>query len=210
LRTCPAWPALQQFITCPGVHLNRSFLEVPFSADAAANFFLSAAKNASRGLTNMQVQKLVFYAQGWHLALDSAGRPLISEQFEAWKYGPVVRSLYREFKPFGSGPITEFAREANFYQEDGKWQVSVYMPSVEDSSPADLDCDFARALLKKTWQLYGGYSAIQLSNMTHAENEPWRVIRDAMGDPLPMGIHIPNETIRECFRAKLNPDSTQH
>lgn len=44
----------------------------------------------------MKLQKLVYFAQAWHIAW--VGKPLFDEAFEAWTNGPVVRSIYREQK----------------------------------------------------------------------------------------------------------------
>ena len=51
----------------------------------------------------MKVQKLVYYAHGWHLGLADA--PLIGELVEAWRWGPVIRSLYAALAEFGNQPI---------------------------------------------------------------------------------------------------------
>lgn len=42
---------------------------------------------------DVQLQKLLYYAQGWHLAWT--GRPLFDEDFEAWRLGPVVPDVWR-------------------------------------------------------------------------------------------------------------------
>lgn len=179
---------------------------MPYSADAIANFFIDKALSDGKTLSPMHVQKLVFYSHGWYLALDHESRPLISERIEAWKYGPVVRSLYGEFAEFGRKAIDRKARELLPVKgESGGWGFEVVEPSIDSESPLDVDKELARAVLNRVWEVYGNLSAIQLSNMTHAENEPWRIIQKAIGEPLPKGLHIPNETIRECFQNKLKP-----
>ena len=52
----------------------------------------------------MHLQKLVYLAHGWTLAVT--GDPLVEDRFEAWDYGPVIRKLYDALRSFGSGPIT--------------------------------------------------------------------------------------------------------
>ena len=177
---------------------------MPYSADAIANFFLDRASESGRALTPMQIQKLVFYAHGWHLALDKQGRPLIRENVEAWRFGPVIRSLYGEFSQFRNSQISHRAREVRSQRlADGKLSFKIYEPSLENENPTDVDPELARAILNRVWELYGGLSGYQLSNMTHAENEPWRIIQRAFQGNLPRGLHIPNETIRDCFQQKL-------
>lgn len=176
---------------------------MPYSADAIANYFIEKAGLGK--LTQMQVQKLCFYAHGWYMALDKEGRPLIGDSVEVWRFGPVFRRLYSEFKEFGAGPITRQAIELQFERVDGKLRADCFTPSIENELPADVDRSLVVAVLERVWELYGGFTAYQLSNLTHSEGEPWRVMRDAMPGVLPRGMHLPNETIRECFKVKLRP-----
>ena len=54
----------------------------------AADYFLSKIdEDAGDVITNLKLQKLVYYAQGFSLAL--CGRPLFAERIEAWQHGPV-------------------------------------------------------------------------------------------------------------------------
>jgi len=105
----------------------------------------------------MKLLKLVYYAHGWSLAL--LNRPLIDEQVQAWKYGPVVASVYHAFKFFGEEPITELTAE---FKDDGK----AYTPVV----PSNTD---ERKLLERVWERYGHFSGVQLSNMSHEADSPW-------------------------------------
>ena len=84
-------------------------LAEPCSSKAVANYFLDIAERDGKTLNPMKLQKLVYIAHGWHLAIRR--RPLIRESVEAWKYGPVIADLYHEFKKFGNMPITERATE---------------------------------------------------------------------------------------------------
>ncbi len=99
-------------------------------------------------ISNLKLQKLVYYAQGLNLALYD--EPLFEEALEAWTYGPVVPDLYHHYKEFGSGCI---------------------------SPPADFDVsvvsDQAREVLDEVYQVYGQFSGWKLRDMTHEES-PWR------------------------------------
>ncbi|MBS0187969.1 MAG: SocA family protein [Planctomycetes bacterium] len=115
--------------------------------------FLASRMEEPTPLTHMQVQKLVYYAQGWSLA--HLKRPLFRDRLEAWTHGPVVDRVYQEFKRFGRCEIDPSAgREAE-----------------------SLDSDEAE-LIRWVWNRYNRYSAPELRRMTHGE-EPWK---DAWGN----------------------------
>ena len=114
-----------------------------------ANLFLDLAERDGKSLTPMKLQKLVYFAHGWHLAIT--GKPLLDEVVEAWEYGPVISSLYREFKEFGPEKITRRARCAETIETEA----------------------FARKLVERIWDIYGDYTGIQLSNLTHENDSPW-------------------------------------
>lgn len=72
-----------------------------YSAQAVANAFIDRAqKGVIPDLTPMKVQKLLFYTQSWYLRFNN-GAPLFDDNFERWKFGPVVPSIYHELKPYG-------------------------------------------------------------------------------------------------------------
>lgn len=115
-----------------------------------ADYFLTLVDDeAGDGLSNLKLQKLVYYAQGFHLALT--GKPLFGEPIEAWGHGPVVPCLYRSFKQHGAEPIP---------------------PPESGIIPADYPED-VRELLDEVYSVYGQFSAWKLRNMTHGE-PPWR------------------------------------
>lgn len=62
-----------------------------------AKYFLSLQGNdAGDAISNMKLQKLLYYAQGFALAL--LDKPLFDEDFEAWAHGPVLRCIYNKYK----------------------------------------------------------------------------------------------------------------
>jgi uncharacterized phage-associated protein len=70
---------------------------------AVANLMLDEADKRGWTITNLALQKLLYFAHGIHLTKTK--RPLVSGYFEAWQYGPVHPAVYRAFKPSGSAPI---------------------------------------------------------------------------------------------------------
>jgi len=79
-----------------------------------ADLFISLS-NAKRALiTNIKLQKLMYYAQAWHLA--SKGERLFDGDFEAWLQGPVLVCLYEDYKYFRWNPITRKGLGEESYQ----------------------------------------------------------------------------------------------
>ena len=72
---------------------------------AVANEFLGLAKKEKIEISNLKLIKLMYIAQG--LSLSLSDRALFPDPIEAWKYGPVISSIYHEFKHFGRNPIKE-------------------------------------------------------------------------------------------------------
>ncbi|MGY4490656.1 Panacea domain-containing protein [Pseudomonas sp. TE3610] len=116
--------------------------------DVAQYFLAQTSEDAGDLVSNLKLQKLVYYAQGFSLALH--GSPLFEEPIEAWLHGPVVPTLYQRYKSFGSGHI----------------------PHPEGF---DLDCFSPpeRELLDEVYEFYGQYSAWRLRQLTHDET-PWK------------------------------------
>lgn len=170
---------------------------MPYDAKAVANYFLSLAETRGQQLDALKLQKLVYFAHGWHLAIKD--QPLIDEQVEAWSFGPVIRSLYREFRNDGNRPIRSRAMDIDMMKdvETGEIYDRVIEPSVNDGSG---DAEFTRSLLNRVWEVYGEYTGIQLSNMTHEPNSPWyKVFYETYGGHPPKGTDIPAEMIRDYF-----------
>jgi len=157
----------------------------PYSPKAIANFFLDLAKAKGDTVSPMKLQKLVYYACGWYMGYT--GQPLINEAIEAWQYGPVIPSLYREFKQFGSGPITKKATEFN---------GSMDFPEVPVPHDAGL-----RSFLENVWNGYGAYTGTKLSEMTHAAGSPWDITWKKSGGAT--NTDIPPELIASHFREAI-------
>jgi len=157
--------------------------KMSYSPKAIANYFLLRGKREDVPIDPMKIQKLVYFAHGWQLAIS--GKPLIDERVDAWPFGPVIPTLYHEFKQYGSrtiqGPATEW---------DG---ISSVPTVVRTEDPQTL------ALLDKIWEIYGGLSGIQLSNMTHEKDTPWYLVSQESNGRIVRGTDIPDEMIERHF-----------
>lgn len=115
-----------------------------------ANYFVHISSQENEpDLTNLKLQKLLYFAQGKYLA--KFGKPLFDEEVEAWDYGPVVKSVYHQFKHCGAFPITAFDIKTQTALPDDKAQF-----------------------LNEIWEEYAKYSAGYLVDLTHEEGSPWR------------------------------------
>jgi uncharacterized phage-associated protein len=152
----------------------------PYPSKAVANFFLRLGWDSESPIDPMKLQKLVYIAHGWHLAL--AKTPLVEERIQAWEYGPVIPALYREFKMFGAEPIDWEAGEPG------------HRPNI-----ASYDIETKR-FLERIWELYGDYSGIQLSKMTHQADSPWDKVRVTNGGSLPRRVQIPDDVIQDHYQ----------
>lgn len=156
-----------------------------YTPQHVANFFLDAADAEGRQLDQLKLMKLVYIGFGW--MLTATGRRLFDDPILAWQHGPVIRSLYDEFKRFKSESIT--ARATEFDLES--WE------QIEPAIPPD-DAD-ARMVLEKVWSAYKQFSGWQLRNKTHEPGTPWsQIYREDQRD-----LEIPEQLIAEHFRVKI-------
>ena len=151
---------------------------LPYDSRQIANHFIRFYRSRGRPISIMRVLKLVYFSHGWCLAMNN-GKPLINDYVEAWKFGPVVSTVYFAFRPHG----------------------------VFDLAPLDLveEKEIApdiEVLLNWVDKTYGKLSGKQLSLLTHIKGGPWhRVYRPGVSN-----LAIPNPMIRQHFEERLNKD----
>ncbi len=165
------------------------------SALAVANWFLARAEREGTFLDPMKVQKLVYFAHGWSLALT--GIPLIEEHPEAWDYGPVVPSVYHEFKKFGRAAIKGRAT-SRYTHGSEKLEDITHSIFVEPKIDEDED---AEKLLGRVWDVYGPLTGVQLSNMTHVTSGAWYKTYHELANGV-RGVGIPDDLIKLEFIEK--------
>jgi uncharacterized phage-associated protein len=67
-------------------------------------------------ITNLKLQKLLYYAQAFYM-VENNGEPLFSDDIEAWKYGPVVRTVYDKYKIFEYSFIITEVEDLSFLND---------------------------------------------------------------------------------------------
>lgn len=143
-----------------------------YTPAAVANVFLALAQAEGRSLSNLKMQKLIYFANGLYLA--STGVPLVNEKFQAWTYGPVLLSLYSLLRVFRDGPIVVERLEA----------IDTIFPDT-----------FAYALIQGVWERLKSFSAWQLVQITHRDGSPWHKAIKTGG----RFTSISNEDLKEYF-----------
>jgi uncharacterized phage-associated protein len=151
-------------------------MEHIYSALEIANYFLFKAAKDEELLSNLKVQKLIYYAQGIHLAIY--GTPIFKEPIVAWAYGPVVRGLYSIYKKYGAGGI---------------------LPD-ESFNPKSIDKE-TREYLDEIYTAFGQFSATRLMDFTHTD-QCWK---DAWKDTNPNKI-ITHKSMQESLKKYLKSD----
>jgi len=167
---------------------------MPYDAKAIANYFLELAERDDKEISPLKLQKLVYFAHGWHLAIK--GQPLLTDRIEAWEWGPVIPDLYHDLKEFGNGPIKRRILEAI---HSGETRFTIVVPTIDRYPDSEANA-FTKQLLERIWQVYGKFTAIQLSNMTHEDGSPWDRTRREHGPR--KNTDIPDEWIKEDFLMK--------
>lgn len=126
-----------------------------YDAVTVANTILrSAQKKNILDITPMKLQKLLFNTHAYYL--KKYGKPLVSDPFLKWKFGPVVRDVYREFSGFGSSPITSLATDA---------KGDSYVVAHDDSD--------AREMINAVLDAFGHIDPWTLSMLSHLEGTAW-------------------------------------
>jgi uncharacterized phage-associated protein len=140
---------------------------------AIAKYFIWLANETGSFISNLKLQKLVYYTQAWHLALHDL--PLFDEDFEAWVHGPVIPDLYHTYKHFGWKPIQE--------------EATLDLP--ETTLP----------FLKEVADEYFACDAYELEQMTHLE-APWQRARVGLMADQPSSNVIQKNWIQEYYKAR--------
>lgn len=125
------------------------------TAQSLSNNILTRAKKEHIDVTPMKLQKLLYYVCAKYV--QETGVYPVLERFEPWPYGPVIPSIYSEFKMFGSSPIKSFAHDAQ-----GKTKMV-----DEDANPILSFC------IDYIWRKYKNFDGIELSKKTHQKGSGW-------------------------------------
>jgi uncharacterized phage-associated protein len=165
-------------------------MATPYSAIAVANWFINRKKTDQCDITHLKIQKLLYYAQGWHLAyFDTV---LFEDAIFAWKYGPVIHSIYNALKIVDKEQqIIELIY--GYLIDNGK-----YIPAI---SYIDQDDKETLIFLDEFWSSYSKYNPWMLVNSTHQAGTPWTQVIEAYNSGKSFNDIIPIELLKFYFKS---------
>lgn len=154
-----------------------------YTIDDIADYFLCIVDRESENLiTPLKLQKILYYAQGYHLAIYD--RELFPEDFQAWAHGPVNEKIYNKYKDWGYQCIPKPNNTLKEFDEEL--------------------IDF----LNDIWATFGIYDGKYLEEQTHKE-EPWILARKGYGPGMKCTVTISKDSMKQYFRKVLNENQQQ-
>ncbi len=137
--------------------------------EIVADYFLT-----KKELTPKKIQKLVYYAYAWFIALNNQDPNkiqyvLFDEEPEAWIHGPVFPSLYNKYRDYGFNEVSQ-------------------------KETVEIENDDLVSFLDNVWEIFGKYSADELEYMTHQE-DPWKNARKGISPIEPSNNKISKKDI---------------
>ncbi|MDF2371636.1 MAG: DUF4065 domain-containing protein [Rhizobiaceae bacterium] len=165
---------------------KREYCSFPAMANdvrGVANFVLDVAEADQMTLSNLHINKIVYFLHADYLVAHS--RALVSAKIEAWTHGPVFRELYREFKVFGDGPITARAKIVN--PHTGEKEIARCNFDPEETK-----------LLEELAKKYVSMKPSALVAQSHIDGGPWDQTWNHEGETN-ASMRISDELIRRWY-----------
>lgn len=126
-----------------------------YSPTMIANNILSRAFAEKAYMSPMKLQKILYFVASEYQ--KATKRPLLEEQFSTWAYGPVVYSVYDEFRSFSKEKIKRYARDA---------RGNVFV--IDETQDIEL-----KVALDRVWDKTKNIGAVKLSEITHMQDSAW-------------------------------------
>lgn len=150
---------------------------------ALANFVLDRADELGRPITNVHINKVLFFCHVWFLV--SSKKKLTNAKIEAWDYGPVFREVYQSFKQSGALPIRHRAKCLDL--QSGEFVICESAISADD-----------REFLIRLIDSYTARKPFDLVELTHEKGTPWDKVYHHDGRSNP-GMTISDDLIVDYY-----------
>ena len=142
------------------------------TASEIARYIIHRFQEAGDPVDNLKLQKLLYYVQGWHLAV--LGKPAFGDRIEAWAHGPVQPATYGSWKHYRWSPISEVV------------------------TAPDLEKELVD-LIKEVLDAYGGDTGYDLELRTHRE-PPWLDARGNIPEDQESNAIISHASMKRYFK----------
>ena len=160
-------------------------LKPPFDPRAIANLLLDLAHEDGISVSNLALQKLLYFAHA-HFLIRTR-HPLVQGGFEAWTYGPVHPAVYQAFKSEGDRPVTIRAQAHNVMTGQARPLVAPDDPEV-------------RGHIRDVLRAYGRLPPGRLVDISHAPKGPWATVVSQAKESVALGMRIPDSVTLERFK----------
>lgn len=134
-----------------------------YKAIDIARYVINYCNKHDYDITNLKLQKMLYFIQGGFYLQKN--KPCFEDDFECWQYGPVIPSVYSDFKIFGSNQLPEVHTLRKYNFEKGEYIHYDWDFSFEDDSDARLVDAYIDVLSKRTT-----YDLVRISH----NQSPWR------------------------------------
>lgn len=156
---------------------------------AVANFIIEIANKEKKSITNLKLQKVMFFLQGY--CLSTYGTPLMKVKFSKWRYGPVQVCAYDEFKVYASAPIDHGISTPTKKGNEFIFSVES-LEGITEKTKAELSNVVKKIMEKEPWELV---------DMTH-NHSSWKNFRtDIMNR---RADDYTDDEIRSCYEENID------
>ena len=134
-----------------------------YSAEDVANYVIVYCGSKKKIITNLVLQKILYFIEGEFFKYD---RDVISEDFCAWKLGPVIPSVYETFSIYGGSRLLPSSKQPGEIREKDKEIIDAVVDKWIDVPVWEIvrvthDTD----PWKDTYDIFGRWARISKSSM---------------------------------------------
>lgn len=171
-----------------------------YSATAIANYFIKKSKETGKPVSNMHLQKMIFFAHAAYM--KQTRKPLFLDPVVAWKHGPVVEQIYHDLKQYGNGVVTAEIVVAEPAEGKNGLSYRFVTPAIRQ------DDTEVRDYLNQVWDALCGVETWRLRALSHAKDGAWYKTLAERGiapyddddGKIPRNLTILDDVIMECGR----------
>jgi uncharacterized phage-associated protein len=164
---------------------NFSSAHATYDPRSICNLILDEADRTKQPITNLALQKLLYFSHGQHLVETKS--PLVTGFFEAWQFGPVHPVAYHAFKASGAKPILFRATIQEPFT-----RAIVPLPECTDGD--------VKSRIGRIVAMYAGMTPGRLVEISHAKAAPWHFIVDKAASQTILGLRITDDVILARFK----------